>query len=219
MQRDRWHYSCHRNSGPCYRTSMLISSDGIAHPLEIGHVGDCVAFGARDALHHGQACQDARTGCGRGQDGDQGPPPACSGTLAASRWLTPDTIREPGKPTWGIATSGTRSAMPNWRRPGSRASGNPDAALAVTVVLLGGRHLLERGPVQERLVHPDGAFIPALAVVDQTPPPRAVASRLACLTRDGLHGGPCRLALCRHIGCLRAACLLMRRPLGDSSIR
>jgi hypothetical protein len=37
----------------------------------------------------------------------------------------------------GTRTSSTRFDIRNWRRPGSRTSGNPDAALAVPVVLLG----------------------------------------------------------------------------------
>ena len=47
----------------------------------------------------------------------------CCGTPAASRWLTPATIRVPFRPISDIARSSTRYATPSWRRIGSRRSG------------------------------------------------------------------------------------------------
>jgi type 1 fimbriae regulatory protein FimB/type 1 fimbriae regulatory protein FimE len=47
----------------------------------------------------------------------------CSGTLAASPWPMPGTIRGPCRPISATAISSTRSAIPSWRRIGSRTSG------------------------------------------------------------------------------------------------
>ena len=50
-------------------------------------------------------------------------------------------------------------------------------------------HVLERGPMQKRLVYSGCPFVPAFAAMDQAPCPVAFASRPACLTRDGFREG------------------------------